>query len=575
VIVVRRTISVVILALLASVCGSGWRASTSASSRDATSKSTGTAGDLKRQDINPQPMSALRRRGQIVWGLDEFPSQWNFNQVDGPESSTANVLGAVLPQPMVANAEGVVHPDHDYITSIKQTSSNPQTVKAKLNPHAKWSNGTAITEADYAANLMACNGKHRRFECASDTGYKQIKSVSEGGGGRDSVVVKLKPAFSDWKALFTTYLYPRRYYKSGRAFNSGYRNKIPVTAGPFGNPKLDRSKGTVTVTRDPNWWGRTPRLSKIVFKALSTSAANRGFVHGRVDYDFGVAVDKADYRTISLAKHGHVTLAAGPDYRQLTINSVHDRHHFMKSGKVRRAVELAINRNALIKSDLAGIPWPTVPLDNHFFMNVQKRYRDNMGGLASYNPQQADRLLHDSGFRKDSHGYYAKRGHEINLDFMIPAGIRSSRHESKLTKAMLEKAGIKMHVTKVSPSKWAGKYLIPGRFDIAPFSWLGTPFPISSSVSIYSSPRHGGGQNFTGTSNRAVDRLLRRALSASSATKAATLANRADRLLYREVHTITLFERPQMCGVSDGLANIGSFGFASIDYTKIGWMKKS
>jgi hypothetical protein len=30
-----------------------------------------------------------------------------------------------------------------------------------------------------------------------------------------------------------------------------------------------------------------------------------------------------------------------------------------------------------------------------------------------------------------------------------------------------------------------------------------------------------------------------------------------------------------MCGVSNGLANLGSFGFASIDYTKIGWMKKS
>ena len=39
------------------------------------------------------------------------------------------------------------------------------------------------------------------------------------------------------------------------------------------------------------------------------------------------------------------------------------------------------------------------------------------------------------------------------------------------------------------------------------------------------------------------------------------------------MHTFTLFQRPQMCGVKNGLANLGSFGFATIDYTKIGYMK--
>ena len=34
-----------------------------------------------------------------------------------------------------------------------------------------------------------------------------------------------------------------------------------------------------------------------------------------------------------------------------------------------------------------------------------------------------------------------------------------------------------------------------------------------------------------------------------------------------------LYQRPQMNGVKNGIANLGSFGFASVDYTKIGYLK--
>jgi peptide/nickel transport system substrate-binding protein len=329
----------------------------------------------------------------------------------------------------------------------------------------------------------------------------------------------------------------------------------------------------VTVTRNARWWGHAPRLSKIIFKAYSATAANRAFVHHRLDYDFDVAVDQSDYRTISHAHHGHATLAAGPDVRQFTVNSRHDRRGFMKDVKVRQAVELASNRNTLIKADLRGIPWPTVPLNNHFFVNAERGYRNDMGQLGAYDPTRADQILEADGFTKDSSGYYAKGGHEIDLDFMIPSGITPSRNEGLLTQAMLKQAGIKLRLNSVPINKWATKYLLPGRFDIAPFSWLGTAFPVSSARSIYLSPRHGGTQNFTGTANPAADRFLQRALRASTPAREVRLANKADRLLYQEVHTITLFERPQLSGVANRLANLGSFGFADVDYTKIGWMK--
>ena len=566
------SVSMLVVAFAASACASSSSGGNPSNGSTASSGPNGQVSGLVQSDINPQPVSNLKQGGTLTYSLDEFATNWNYNEVDGTEASINSVQQAVMPQPFVSDAEGNVTPNPDYITSATETNTNPQTVELKLNPDAKWSDGSPITENDYATQWQALNGKNKAYQVSSSTGYSQIKSITEGSGGADDVVITFAKPFVDWKSLFWP-LYPAKYQSTPKLFNTGYKNAFPLTAGPFGNVTFNKSAQTVTVTPSSTWWGAKPMLSKIVFRALTSTAANQAFVNGELNYDFDVAVDTADYDTVKSAKNGNVTLAVGPDYRQMTVSSKHDPLHFMADEKVRQAIEMAINRDTLIKSDLKGIPWPIVPLDNHFFMNVQTGYQDNTGDLGSYNPTAADQLLQSDGFTKDSKGYYAKGGKEINLDFMIPAGIQSSKNEGELTQAMLKQAGIKLSINAVPVNDWSDKYLVPGVFDVAPFSWLGTPFPISSSVSIYSSPKAGGGQNFTGTANPQVDALLQQAISATDPQQAIDLTNQADKLLWQEVHTITLFERPQMCGVTNGLANIGSFGFATPDYTKIGWMK--
>jgi peptide/nickel transport system substrate-binding protein len=555
----------IVLAFVASACGS------SSSGGTGTGTPSGSSPKLKTQDINPQPVSALKQGGTLVWGLDQYSTQWNAQQVDGPESSTFNVLGAIMPTPMVSQADASVVADPDYIKSISQTSSSPQTITAELNPTAKWSDGSPITEKDYAANFTACNGKNKAFQCAGTTGYEQIKSVSEGDNGQNSVVVVFKKPFSDWKALFDTFLYPAKYYTDPNLFNTGYKNAIPVTGGPFGNPQFNKSAQTVTVTPDPNWWGNKPLLSKIVFKALESTAANQAYVNGELDYDFDVAVDPPDYKQISKATNGHVTLAAGPDYRQFTFNGTHG---FMTDQNVRQAIVLGTDRTALIKSDLTGIPWPAIPLDNHFFMNTQTGYQNDTGDLGTYNPDAAKQKLTADGFTMQN-GVFTKGGKPLAISFTIPAGIASSKNEGELFQAMMKQIGVKVSIKTVPSNDFFDKYVIPGNIDVTPFSWLGTPFPISSSLAIYESPKAGGGQNFTGLSDPTVDQNLKAAVSETDPAKAITLTNTADKALYQEVHTLTLFQRPQMCGVTNGLANLGSFGFASIDYTKIGFMKSA
>ncbi|HEY2273616.1 MAG TPA: ABC transporter family substrate-binding protein [Jatrophihabitantaceae bacterium] len=534
-----------------------------------STNSQGHTTGLTPQDINAQPVSALKQGGTLVWGLDQFSTQWNYNQVNGPESSTANVINALMPDTFLSDAQANLAPDPNYVESATQTKTSPQTIEYKLNPKAKWSDGKPITEADWEAEWKALNGSNKAYQVASSTGYDQIASVKQGSDKYDVIVTFSKP-FTDWKALFAP-LYPAAYNSDPTKFNKGYLNAIPVTAGPFGNPQFNKSAQTVTVTPDPKWWGNKPLLSKIVFKAEESTAANQAFVNGEIDYDFDVAVDPADYKQIKQASNGHVTLAAGPDYRQFTFNGTHG---FMKDEKVRQAIMLGTSRDALIKSDLNGIPWPTIPLDNHFFMNSQAGYQDNTGDLGTYDLNKAKSMLTADGFTMNG-DYFSKGGKTLEIGFTIPAGIQSSKNEGELFQAMMKQAGVKVDIKTVPSNDFFDKYIIPGNFDVSPFSWLGTPFPISSSLSIYASPKAGGGQNFTGVSNPQVDTLLKQAISSTDPQQAVSLTNQADKLLYQQVHTLTLFQRPQMCGVKNGLANLGSFGFATIDYTKIGYTKNS
>jgi peptide/nickel transport system substrate-binding protein len=548
--------------------GNGTGSGTGGAPAPSTHSNGGTSG-LVAEDINPQPTSKLKQGGTLIWGIDQYSTQWNYNQVDGPESSTSNVMNALMPQPFVSDAKANVTPDPDYVTSAQVTSNKPQTIELKLNPKAVWSDGKPITEADYAAQWKALNGKTKAYQVASTTGYEQIASVTQGKGGKFDVVIKFATPFTDWKSLFSP-LYPAAYNSDPNKFNKGYLNAIPVTAGPFANPQFDKSAQTVTVTPNPKWWGNKPLLDKIVFRAESATAMNQAYINGEIDYDFDVTVDPTDYKQVKGATNGHVTLAAGPDFRQFTFNGARG---FMKDVKVRNAMWIGTDRTAIIKSDLTGIPWPDVPLNNHFFMNSQAGYQDNMGDLGTYDANKAKSMLTSDGFTMGSGGYLTKGGKTLEVQFVIPAGYQSSKNEGELFQAMMKAIGVKVDIKTVPSNDLFDKWIIPGNYDVAPFSWLGTPFPISSGISIWESPKAGGGQNFTGIANPQIDKLLKQAVATPDTTQADSLVQQADKLLYQEGHTLTLFQRPQMCGVKNGLANLGSFGFATIDYTKIGYMK--
>jgi peptide/nickel transport system substrate-binding protein len=268
-------------------------------------------------------------------------------------------------------------------------------------------------------------------------------------------------------------------------------------------------------------------------------------------------------------------IAGGPNFTHLTVNGSSPN---LQDVKVRQAIAKAIDRGALTRSLLGPLGIPPDVLNNHIFMRNQVGYQDNSGDVGKYDPTRAGQMLDEAGWTLQG-GVRKKDGRTLQLTCIIPGGVATGRQIAELLQNMLGQVGVKVAITTVPVSDFFDKYVTPGQFDIVPFAWVGTAFPIMSSKSIYAKPTvlpNGElqiRQNYARVGSDEIDRLYAQANSELDRTKAIAIANQIDALIWQEVHTITIYQRPEIVAVKKGVANFGAIGFADPIYQDIGWSK--
>lgn len=529
---------------------------------------------LKPVDVNPTPRERVRDGGTLRWPITALPTQWNSGHVNGGEADANSVLAALMPGGVITDERANVTEDRNYVLSARVTATSPrQVVTYRLNPTARWSNGRPIDWTDYEAHWKAQRSTEAGYEIRSSTGFERIASVKRGRDRFEVLVTYAKP-FNEWQSVFSG-LFPAEINRDPEKFNTAYVNEIPITAGPFKLDEIDQTAKTVTIVRDPRWWGPPAKLDRIVFRALPPDAAINAFSSGEVDLT-DVGPNPSSFRRVQRVRDGVVRQAAGPDYRHFTFNGTSP---VLSDVNVRRAIAMAINREALTRADLVGLDWPTRTMSNHYFVNTQEGYRENAGELGRFDPGRARQMLDRAGWRPGPGGVRAKDGRPLELRFVIPNGVPTSRQEGELAQAMLRDVGVRVDLRTVPEQDFFEKHVIPGNYDVAPFSWIGTPFPIASSKALYAMPvRDGKGdlqvqQNYARVGSRQIDGLMERAQGDLDRARARELLNQADRLVWDEVHSLILYQRPQITAVKSSLANMGSFGFKSTVYQDIGFVR--
>ncbi len=560
--------AMLILAVTAAACSRSGNEEGSEAVSDAGLRST------TENQINAQPREQVQDGGRLVWPISSLPVTWNYGHVDGTERDHSYLKYALLPRMYLNDAAGTPVWNSDYLASEPTLVTEPkQVVTYNIHPKAMWDDGTPFTWEDFYWDWRAQNGSNKAYQISSSNGYSEIESVARGRDDRE-VIVTFKNKYADWQSIFFL-MNPAAANKSPQIFNEGLKKAPLTTAGPFKIGSIDLTGKTVTLVRSEKWWGPPAKLDTIVFRAIDPDAQIDALANGEIDLmDIGPDVNKF-VRAKEIAGT-ELRVAGGPNFRHITINGTGP---ILRDVQVRRALAMAIDRTSITRAMLGPLGIDPTPLGNHIFMRNQNGYRDNSGEVGKYDSARAAQLLDQAGWKLEGN-VRRKDGRTLEINFVIPSAVATSRQESELVQNMLGHIGVKVNINTVPSPEFFEKYVRPGQFDFTVFSWLGTAYPIGSAQSIYAKPvvdakgQLSIQQNYARVGSDEIDKLYAQAIRELDRIKAIELANNIDALIWQEVHSLTLYQRPEIWAVKTGVANMGAYGFALIDFKNVGWTKR-
>jgi len=557
---------IVFTVLALASCGKSENSATHSNSDPSSTSESSNTVSVTAQDINPQARDALKG-GNLTLRVTNFAENWNPLHVDGNQHDFAKVLESLLPMFFNFDKAGVPTPNPDYVVSVDVVNENPTVVRYRLNPKAVWGDGSPVDGDDMVAKWKACNGENKEFNCASTSAYEPIESITFGEDKKD-VTVTYKSAFPDWSQGFSSPgVIKAESIDNVQTFNTGWKElNNDWLSGPFKVDSFDITQKVMTLVPNDKWWGKTPLLDSITWRAIALDAKAQAFANQEIDA-FDIGSDPDAFQRATRVENASVRKAGGPNFRHFTFNS---KAGLLQDQTIRQAIVYGLDRQSIAASDLAGIDWPVQPLNNHVFLQGQAGFVDTASATGlDFNPEKAQALLNEAGWTVGEDGIREKDGQKLIVKFTQLATVKASENEALQAKSMLKDVGIQLDIV-TEPTSRFGPILTGKEFEIIAFSWIGTPYPFSGIKQIYGS---GSESNFAQLSIPEVDELATKIGRETDTEKRIALANEVDRILWESVHTLPLYQRPELIATRRDLANYGAFGLSSIRWENVGFTK--
>ena len=216
------------------------------------------------------------------------------------------------------DADAAPSVNEDYFTSIELTSDDPQVVTYDINPDATWSDGTPITAADLEAQWQALNGTNPAYNISSSNGYDQI-GVGRAGRQREAGGRHLRQPLRRLAGAVQPAVPgvdQQRPRTSSTPAGSSSRRSPP---GPFQLEGIDTTAQTITLERNPNWWGDPAMLDRIIYRVIALDAQIDALANGEIDF-IDVGPDVNNLQRAEGTEGIEIRRAGGPNFRHITIN---------------------------------------------------------------------------------------------------------------------------------------------------------------------------------------------------------------------------------------------------------------
>lgn len=374
----------------------------------------------------------------------------------------------------------------DWATSWSH-SADGKTWTFQLKAGGKWSDGNPLTAADAAwtGNLIV---KYQSGPTAAVAGaLSHVTGMS--APNATTLVVHYDKAIANVLPQLEQFWVLPEHVWSKYAGNNGKDLKtfrpeqsLPTVAGGAYFISQYQEKGTTVFKPNPGFYGPKSNAQAVAMTYYTNSTSMIADLQAH-NIDFA---DQVPFNAVgSLKSSGQFDVQTAPssEVTNVTINSnpLKPKNRELLDPQVREALDMAIDRNQIVKVVFAGYarPWANMlsVQSGSFWLNPAIK-------VLPYNPDKANQILDSLGYKKGPDGIrvapattgkYAQPAHKMEYNIMVPDSLDfNGDRQFQIIAENWAKIGVKVHEQAGGDSsqaygiETAGKYT---KFDLATWDW--------------------------------------------------------------------------------------------------------
>jgi len=373
--------------------------------------------------------------------------------------------------------------------------------------------------------------------------------------------MKFNEPFAPWQATFWKGILPSHilkpvFEKEGTIDNAEWNLKPTVGCGPYIFKEWESGSFARFVV-NPNYWGEKPKIGEIFIRFVPDDASQVAALQAG-DGDLGTFIAYNDIPSLEQAGVKIVSVFSGYNEGMFFVISEEMGHPAMLDVRVRKAIAMGINREAITKNLLlgkTGVPasyWDALP-----FYNTPPLQN------YPYDPEQAKKLLDEAGW-VDSNGDGVRDKDGVELVLTYGTTIREVRQDTQaVVQQDLAKIGIKVELMSYDSDVFFASYdqqgpAAKGELDIMQWSDT-TNFPDPDYYYWYCdeipSDENPQGANWQFLCDEELDGLFRlQATQVNPEERQKTFA-KINQIFFDKVYWLGLWQDPDLWAIGKRLSN--------------------
>ncbi len=491
-----------------------------------------------------------KKGGRLLGSMEEPLPTF---RTDGPESNLT-VLSRM--HDLVYERLLGLHPTTlEFIPGLAthwQFDYDAQMLRFRLNPKARWSDGSEVTSDDVVASWEHSAGVHHKGDGTEDASWSRKDPYSEQLYGlsyerpvaEDKYTVAVKMKEVNWRLPIyfgvSMKIFPAKYIRvSGEDYLKGYQWRFVMGSGPYQMlPEDHEEQQSYALSRRIDYWGKDERFSiglynfdKIKYVVVGDDTIEfEKFKKGEVDYYFNTKAQRwAEEYDFDKVQNGwiqrrKVYTKEPQGFGGLVFNM---RVPPFDDLRVRKAFCYLFNRERLMEKlfyrqyDFVDSYEPGTVYANE---NNQK---------IRYNPELATELLADAGWKtRNKDGWLVNDEGKI-FEVTLELGSPTLERIFTVVQDDFQKAGIKLDLALVDYTTLLKK-IEDREFKIHYQSWGGIIFPNPESAWSSDLADKKANNNIPGFKNDLVDQLCGLYDKTPDLAKRVQILRKIDGLIFSE-----------------------------------------